>query len=176
MAYPTRPTFPTHGDCANFRNGLCILKGTAIDPKGIVCPNFTPKSTITIPNEVKAHPKALRPRQFYQPETTQGDQTYHPLQNGYHLLPPSCYQTWYNSGSVALGPTTPIRGAAGFLFISGGSRGGGRGRGRMGGGFAAGPGGSCVCPRCGYTTPHTIGTPCYQQTCPKCGSRMTRGA
>ena len=54
---------------------------------------------------------------------------------------------------------------------------GGRGmrRGRMGG-FTAGPGGSCVCPKCGYTTPHTVGTPCYQQTCPKCGSRMTRGA
>ena len=57
----------------------------------------------------------------------------------------------------------------------GGGGGGGRGRGRMGG-FAAGPGGSCVCPRCGYSTSHVIGTPCYQQTCPKCGSRMTRGS
>ncbi len=28
------------------------------------------------------------------------------------------------------------------------------GRGRMGGPFAAGPGGNCVCPNCGATVPH----------------------
>ncbi|UZE94087.1 MAG: hypothetical protein IB618_00730 [Candidatus Pacearchaeota archaeon] len=48
------------------------------------------------------------------------------------------------------------------------------GRGRMGG-FAAGPGGECVCPKCGYRMSHQIGIPCYQQKCPKCGSAMTRG-
>lgn len=48
------------------------------------------------------------------------------------------------------------------------------GRGRMGGPASAGPGGDCVCPKCGHTAPHKIGQPCYQMTCPKCGARMTR--
>jgi len=51
--------------------------------------------------------------------------------------------------------------------------GGGAGRGR-GGGFSAGPGGSCVCPKCGTKKAHTLGTPCYQMECPKCGTKMTR--
>ena len=50
---------------------------------------------------------------------------------------------------------------------------GGGGRGRMGG-FAAGPGGYCVCPKCGYKVEHQVGIPCYQQKCPKCGSPMIR--
>ena len=53
-----------------------------------------------------------------------------------------------------------------------GQRGGGRGR---GGGFAAGPGGDCVCPNCGERISHQLGTPCYEQQCPKCGTTMTRG-
>jgi len=55
-------------------------------------------------------------------------------------------------------------------------RGGGRGAaggGRMGG-FAAGPSGNCVCPKCRYTEAHQTGVPCYQKKCPKCGSSMTR--
>ena len=51
----------------------------------------------------------------------------------------------------------------------------GRGGGRMGGPFAAGPGGNCVCPKCGHSQPHQRGVPCAQITCPKCGSTMTRG-
>ena len=47
-------------------------------------------------------------------------------------------------------------------------------RGRMGG-FAAGSSGNCVCPICGYKRPHQRGVPCYQQKCPKCSNRMTRG-
>ena len=57
---------------------------------------------------------------------------------------------------------------------SGAGRGGGRGPGRMGGTKAAGPGGNCVCPNCGHKAPHQVGTPCYQMTCPKCGTKMTR--
>ena len=37
-----------------------------------------------------------------------------------------------------------------------------------------GPGGSCVCPSCGYTAPHSTGSQCYLQTCPVCGYSMTR--
>jgi len=48
---------------------------------------------------------------------------------------------------------------------------GGRGR---GGGFAAGPGGYCVCPACGEKATHQLGSPCYDQKCPKCGAVMTR--
>lgn len=48
------------------------------------------------------------------------------------------------------------------------------GRGRLGG-FAAGPGGACVCPNCGFSTAHSRGEPCSRKKCPKCGSIMTRG-
>lgn len=50
----------------------------------------------------------------------------------------------------------------------------GQGRGRMGGPYAAGPGGNCVCPKCGATVPHVAGQPCNQRDCPKCGTKMTR--
>lgn len=49
-----------------------------------------------------------------------------------------------------------------------------RGRGRMRGPLAAGPGGNCICPNCGYRVPHPAGQPCNQKQCPKCGSVMTR--
>jgi len=51
---------------------------------------------------------------------------------------------------------------------------GGKGRGRMGGPFAGGAGGSCVCQRCGYEAPHDRGAPCTQKKCPKCGIALTR--
>jgi len=51
----------------------------------------------------------------------------------------------------------------------------GQGRGRMGGPYAAGPGGQCVCPKCGSRTTHAAGQPCNQYACPKCGTTMTRG-
>jgi len=53
-------------------------------------------------------------------------------------------------------------------------RGQGQGRGRMGGPFAAGPGGGCVCPNCGATVAHAAGQPCNAKNCPKCGTKMTR--
>ena len=57
---------------------------------------------------------------------------------------------------------------------SGSGRGrGGRSQGR-GGGYAAGPSGNCICPNCGEKIAHNLGTPCYEQQCPKCGTAMTR--
>jgi hypothetical protein len=56
----------------------------------------------------------------------------------------------------------------------GAGRGGGRGQGRMGGPKAAGPGGNCVCPKCGHEVPHVVGQPCYEEKCPQCGTQMTR--
>ena len=52
----------------------------------------------------------------------------------------------------------------------------GSGRGRMGGPFAAGPAGACICtnPECKNETFHQAGVPCYQIKCPKCGSPMVR--
>jgi len=53
---------------------------------------------------------------------------------------------------------------------------GGGGRGRMGGTRpGAGPSGKCVCPNCGATITHQRGVPCYQISCPKCGTKMIRG-
>jgi len=54
---------------------------------------------------------------------------------------------------------------------SGAGRGGGLGR---KGGFAAGPGGNCVCPNCGAKKAHQRGVACYEIKCPKCGAKMTR--
>jgi hypothetical protein len=39
----------------------------------------------------------------------------------------------------------------------------------------AGPGGDCICPSCGARLPHQVGTPCYNLSCPKCGTKMGRG-
>jgi len=52
---------------------------------------------------------------------------------------------------------------------------GGGGRGLGGGPYAAGPGGTCVCPKCKHEISHSVGTPCYQIRCPKCGTQMVRG-
>jgi len=49
---------------------------------------------------------------------------------------------------------------------------GGR-RGRMGG-TALGPGGYCVCPKCGHREAHVVGVPCYKKSCPQCGAKMVR--
>jgi hypothetical protein len=54
-----------------------------------------------------------------------------------------------------------------------GMRRGTKGRGRMNG-FAAGPNGECICPKCKHKVTHQTGVPCYKQKCPKCGSAMTR--
>jgi len=37
-----------------------------------------------------------------------------------------------------------------------------------------GPGGFCICERCGYKIEHKRGTPCSTLKCPKCGISMTR--
>ena len=55
--------------------------------------------------------------------------------------------------------------------VPGFGRGGGSG---YGGGFGYGLGGECYCPNCGYKELHRITAPCYNQTCPRCGTPMTR--
>lgn len=37
-----------------------------------------------------------------------------------------------------------------------------------------GPGGYCICPKCGYKEKHKPGTPCSEIKCPKCKSNLTR--
>jgi len=56
---------------------------------------------------------------------------------------------------------------------TGRGQGRGGGRGRMGG-SGLGPGGNCVCPKCGKTVTHKLGVPCYQVNCPDCGTAMVR--
>lgn len=240
MRYSTQPRFPTHGNCANFENGLCTLNRVAVDPTGAACPSFTPKSIMAKTQRVGAYSRARHPYQPYLPEIIQGYppymlpplMPYHPPrypytppsypsqpQTGYGLPPlyayPPCighsypapqyrlgyhyslpytrsqqagysYGTQYGPRRVSLTITPPRQGDADFTPVPPRVRGGGRmggfrtegggrggGRGRMGG-IAAGPGGSCTCPSCGYRAPHIRGTPCFRQTCPQCGSRMTR--
>jgi hypothetical protein len=49
----------------------------------------------------------------------------------------------------------------------------GPGRGRMGG-AGLGLGGECVCPKCGLRQPHDRAQPCYERTCPQCGTALYR--
>ena len=46
-------------------------------------------------------------------------------------------------------------------------------RGRNRGG-AYGPGGDCVCVKCGAKIPHRKGEKCTKEKCPKCGHPMVR--
>lgn len=45
--------------------------------------------------------------------------------------------------------------------------------GRMGG-DRLGPGGYCLCTRCGTRMPHSTAVPCYSTRCPQCGGPMIR--
>ncbi len=65
----------------------------------------------------------------------------------------------------------PGRDGTGPGMGRGAGKGGGRGR---GGGYAKGPGGDCICPKCGERIVHQLGATCYNQKCPKCGSTMIR--
>jgi ribosomal protein S26 len=53
----------------------------------------------------------------------------------------------------------------------GSGRGGGRGR-NKGGDF--GPGGFCICTKCGEKIPHQQGIKCTTLKCPECGHTMIR--
>jgi hypothetical protein len=57
----------------------------------------------------------------------------------------------------------------------GGNTGQGRGKGRGGGNRpTSGPGGNCVCPKCGHKEPHVAGQRCLDRACPECGTKMVR--
>ena len=56
-------------------------------------------------------------------------------------------------------------------FGMGFSGGGGRGRNKGG---ALGPGGYCVCAKCGEKVPHPRGVKCTTLKCQKCGNILAR--
>lgn len=37
-----------------------------------------------------------------------------------------------------------------------------------------GPGGFCVCPKCGHRQEHRAGVPCREERCPHCGTTLLR--
>ena len=66
------------------------------------------------------------------------------------------------------------RGGGGGRGAAGGrSGGGGRGQGR-GNKPGSGPGGNCVCPKCGKIFPHVAGQRCIDQVCTECGIKLIR--
>jgi hypothetical protein len=179
LIHSARNGVPTHRDCANFRGGICAINGVAVDPNGSICPNFAPKGAMTTRPMAGVHSQARQKHDIYAPriQSYPAYMQHYPSPTKYNS-PSHAWYSYRTPHTVGPGPYTPVNDEGGntlFLSMSRGSGGRGMRRGRMGG-FIAGPGGSCVCPRCGYTTPHTTGTSCYQQTCPKCGSRMTREA
>jgi len=155
MMHKEQARYATHKECVHFTNGLCTLSKVNVSPNQPACPNFISKRAIA-PAELYRQQKGT-PR-FYQQQTR-----FSPMQP-YSMLPVN-------------------QSAIGFYYLSTG-RGGGKGRGRMGGssgrrwgsgrrgGFAGGLGGPCICPTCGYTVPHRLRSPCYQQNCPTCGKPM----
>lgn len=57
----------------------------------------------------------------------------------------------------------------------GGGKGLGKGGGKgMNGGKGSGPGGFCVCAKCGEKIPHQQGVKCTKLKCPVCGKTMIR--
>jgi hypothetical protein len=191
MEYSKQHGFPTHGDCANFRSGYCSVYGIAADPDRPACLNFTPKNIRTMPQKARAYPENKQPYETYVPriQSYRSSTLPYPPQTGYDFPFPHIrqaqtkygYRKRYNSPQV-LPVAAPVQSGVGFALTSSGVRGGfgwggrgGSGRGRMDG-FAAGPSGNCICSSCRYVMPHVRGIPCYRQTCPRCGSKMTRGA
>ena len=75
------------------------------------------------------------------------------------------------SNALVKGKAIKVKGGD-FEMVDGKGIGRG-GRGRMGG-VAAGPGGVCVCPKCGNEVAQVRGNPCINRKCPKCGSAMAR--
>jgi len=69
MAYSTQGGFHLHGNCAYFRNGLCILNGVPVDASGAGCTNFTPKSMIASSPAARTH---LRSRSIHPREAVRG--------------------------------------------------------------------------------------------------------
>ena len=45
---------------------------------------------------------------------------------------------------------------------------------RAKGPLADGPGGNCICPKCGEIVPHDRAEPCNEVGCPKCDTTMIR--
>ena len=76
MSYPSQYGFPTHKECANFRNGICMLSGVAVYPDGPVCPNFTAKiMTDTARTSSARQRPSLKP--YASPITPPPQQTYY---------------------------------------------------------------------------------------------------
>jgi hypothetical protein len=147
-----QPVSATHKECAHFSNGFCVMNGVAVGPDQPACPNFTPKGMMPASQMAKAYhqsgqllqgsvpfrqsfPVALNhPQNYYYTVSSHRGQSYLMLQRGYVIPRQS------NTGVYSM---STGRGGGGGRGRSGAGSGRGQGRGRMGG-FAAGPGGSCV--------------------------------
>ncbi len=67
------------------------------------------------------------------------------------------------------------QGRGGGAGIGRGGTGLGGGGGRGGGNNpGSGPGGDCVCSKCGKRIPHIAGQRCVDRACPNCGTRMIK--
>jgi len=61
-----------HSECANFRDGICLVTGARVNPDGAACPNFVPESTLA----------------YQQPATAQYGFMQQPVQPLDYIVPP----------------------------------------------------------------------------------------
>ena len=119
----------THKECVHFNKGFCTLNSIPVNPDQPACLRFTSKDVTIASSAARPHIQSKQIRQLYpQPTRTLNIQGY--LQTPTFQSCPILY-TMSSRGA----------GARGRRGRRGGDRGHGRGR---RGGFAAGPGGSCV--------------------------------
>jgi predicted Fe-Mo cluster-binding NifX family protein len=107
-----------------------------------------------------------------------GIQTYLGISGTIREALKQCIEGQSQKTSAAAGsppPRTAGAGRGGQAPGSGQGRGRGMGRGGGGGrgrGLGIGPAGECVCPNCGARSAHQAGVPCFNTTCPQCGTPM----
>jgi hypothetical protein len=94
LIYPAQYGFPTHKECTNFRNGICMLNGATVDPYGPICPSFMPKTTT---DTVRTQRPSIVQHHNMKPETLRTmppSQSPYPFSRQFSYTPTYTPYTW----------------------------------------------------------------------------------